>query len=155
MKNGREVCQEVLDSIKRGNYIELKGEDLKLRTKNFQGNLYLEALKASTDLTINPEKFVVNVEEGDLGINIDNLKSEGVIRLAKGSLNLRVSNRINANIFLLRDKSFHKGKFEPGRPTLILDLGEVQVDIQINEPLSFADMVKQRVEARKKAETNA
>jgi len=138
MQSVEKICEELGHVIKEGNYLGIVADELKLDVGHMQGPAVIRVDQGDINLTsYEGEQFLVKVNEGNITLNLSNC-AEGLVSLNQGNLKLMVDVKFEVNLYSYREKKYIGEEFVPGRPVVLLDLGEnVKLTLERSERKSI------------------
>jgi len=138
MQSVEKICEELGHVIKEGNYLGIVADELKLDVGHMQGPAVIRVDQGDINLiSYEGEQFLVKVNEGNIVLNLSNC-AEGLVSLNQGNLKLMVDVKFEVNLYSYREKKYIGEEFVPGRPVVLLDLGEnVKLTLERSERKSI------------------
>jgi len=138
MQSVEKICEELGHVIKEGNYLGIVADELKLDVGHMQGPAVIRVDQGDINLiSYEGEQFLVKVNEGNIILNLSNC-AEGLVSLNQGNLKLMVDVKFEVNLYSYREKKYIGEEFVPGRPVVLLDLGEnVKLTLERSERKSI------------------
>jgi len=124
MESVEKICDNLGHVIKEGNYLGIVADELKLDVGHMQGPAVIRVDQGDINLTsYEGEQFLLKVNEGNITLNLSNC-AEGLVSLNQGTLKLMVDVKFEVNLYSYRERKYIGEQFVPGRPVVLLNLGE-------------------------------
>jgi len=131
MKSIEEMINDLRERIKQTQHTKIVGQDINVNITHLQGNTIIESEAGNYNLpNLESELLVLKLTKGEIKLTLSKLRSEGIIYLKDGTLNLGIDPNTRINIYLSKEQRFIGKGFESGLPILVVHIENGKLNLE-------------------------